>query len=132
MALRESSERKTVRRACELAGVPPIPPNTLGRHFFGTMVIEDGGDIAGLGPYQNPSLGMGTKRLGLAGWHVLQKSDDLLLCFDEWLDVSLAALVGAPDGDVADESLRRLVSHDMTLNAQGLAHWQAMRVRLNE
>ena len=45
---RESSERKTVRRACELAGVPPIPPNTLGRHFFGTMVIEDGGDIYAL------------------------------------------------------------------------------------
>jgi len=31
------------------------------------------------------------------------------------------------DGDAAIESLQQIVSHDMKLNAQGLAHWQGQQ-----
>jgi hypothetical protein len=35
------------------------------------------------------------------------------------------------DGDATDESLQRIVSHDIKLNAQGLAHWQGQRSHEN-
>jgi glyoxylase-like metal-dependent hydrolase (beta-lactamase superfamily II) len=40
------------------------------------------------------------------------------------LESDLLQLVMANLGDGADESIRRVVKHDITLNAQGLAHWR--------
>ncbi len=35
--------------------------------------------------------------------YVADEADNLLLCFDEWLEVSFLGIAGAPDGNVADE-----------------------------
>ena len=38
-----------------------------------------------------------------SGWYIFHKSDDLFLCSDEWLDVGLFLICGAPYCYCSDE-----------------------------
>ena len=50
--------------------------------------------------------------------------------YEERLEETLLQEIMTGLGDVVDESMRSVVSHDVTLNAQGLAHWR--RKSLND
>jgi len=58
---------------------------------------------------------------------VCEKYDSAGEDYAKDLEQALLQQVMVGLGDSADESLQRLVSHDIRLNAQGLAHWQAQR-----
>ena len=67
-----------------------------GVHFYTHSVDVEVGDVEDL-ELGHDGLGVG------AGADVANESDEALLCFDQWLEVGFAGVVGAPDGDVADE-----------------------------
>ena len=44
----ETSEKRTLYKAYRDAGVAHIKPNEMGRHFFGTQLVNEGADIYGV------------------------------------------------------------------------------------
>ena len=58
---------------------------------------------------------------------VCEGCDSAAANYAEAIEETLLQQVLLGLGDEADEALKRVVSHDITLNAQGLAHWALKR-----